>query len=66
MEKEQEIKEDDIVSTYVKPIQATPTLTGDDAVNIIKQVLKAPSADYIEKNKAMLDMRKSIEKKRVI
>ena len=42
MKKEQEIK-DDIVSTYVKSIQATPTLTGDDAVNIIKQILTASS-----------------------
>lgn len=63
MDEEQKIKEDDTMSTYVKPIQATPTLTGNDAVSIIKQVLKAPSADHIEKNKAMLEMRKSIEKK---
>lgn len=56
-------KEDDAMSAYVKPIQATPTLTGNDAVNIIKQVLKAPSAAAIEKNKAMLEKRKSIEKK---
>lgn len=51
------------MSAYVKPIQATPTLSGNDAVNIIKQVFKAPSAEAIEKNRAMLDMRKRIEKK---
>ena len=51
------------LGSYVKPIQATPTLTGNDAVNIIKQVLKAPSATAIEKNRAMLEKRKSIEKK---
>ncbi|MGN0386619.1 MAG: hypothetical protein ACI4EX_12155 [Lachnospiraceae bacterium] len=56
-------KEDDTMSAYVKPIQATPTLTGNDAVNIIKQVLKAPSTTAIEKNKAMLEKRKSIEKR---
>lgn len=28
------------LGSYVKPIQATPTLTGNDTVNIIKQVLK--------------------------
>ena len=62
-EQEQNAKEDDTMSAYVKPIQATPTLSGNDAVNIMKQVLKAPSADAIEKNRAMLDMRKRIEKK---
>lgn len=57
------VKEEDVVSAYVKPIQATPALSGDDAVSIIKQVLKAPSAERVEKNKAMLEMRKCIEKK---
>ena len=37
------VKEDDAMSAYVKPIQATPTLSGNDAVSIVKQVLKAPS-----------------------
>ena len=60
---EENAKEDDTMSAYVKPIQATPTLSGNDAVSIIKQVLKAPSAEAVEKNRAMLDMRKSIEKK---
>lgn len=55
-------KEDDDMSAYVKPIQATPTLSGKDAINIIKQVLKAPSPESIEKNKKMLEMRKRIEK----
>lgn len=55
-------KEDDDMSAYVKPIQATPTLSGKDAINIIKQVLEAPSPESIEKNKKMLEMRKRIEK----
>lgn len=63
MSGEQIAKEDDTMSAYVKPIQATPTLTGNDAVNIIRQVLTAPSAVAVEKNKAMLEKRKSIEKK---
>lgn len=63
MSGEQIAKEDDTMSAYVKPIQATPTLTGNDAVNIIRQVLTAPSAAAVEKNKAMLKKRKSIEKK---
>lgn len=56
-------KEDDEMSAYVKPIQATPTLTGKDAVNIIEQVLKVPSSSAVEKNRKMLEMRKRIEKK---
>lgn len=56
-------KEDDSMSAYVKPIQATPTLTGKDAAEIIRQVLTVPSAAAGEKNKAMLEKRKSIEKK---
>lgn len=63
MSGEQIAKEDDTMSAYVKPIQATPTLTGNDAVNIIRQVLTAPSAAAVEKNKAMLEKRKGIEKK---
>lgn len=67
MSKEKDIstkdnKEDDDMSAYVKPIQATPTLSDKDAINIIKQVLKAPSPESIEKNKKMLEMRKRIEK----
>lgn len=67
MSKEKDIstkdnKEDDDMSAYVKPIQATPTLSGKDAINIIKQVLEAPSPESIEKNKKMLEMRKRIEK----
>lgn len=57
-----EKKEEDDMSAYVKPIQATPTLSGQDAMSIIKQVLKAPTPESIEKNKKMLEMRKRIEK----
>ncbi|MBQ7945034.1 MAG: hypothetical protein IJ326_13370 [Lachnospiraceae bacterium] len=56
-------KEDDDMSAYVKPIQATPTLTGNDAISIVQQVLKAPSPKSVEKNKKMLEIRKRIEKK---
>lgn len=62
-ERQQKAKEDDTMSAYVKPIQATPTLTGNDARDIIKEVLKAPSAAAIERNKAMLEIRKSMERK---
>ena len=56
-------KEDDEMSAYVKPIQATPTLSGKDAVSILKQGAIAPSPESIEKNKKLLDMRKRIVQK---
>lgn len=56
-------KEDDDMSAYVKPIQATPTLTGNDARNIVRQVLKAPSPESVAKNRKKLEMRKRIENK---
>lgn len=56
-------KEDDDMSTYVKPIQATPTLSGKDALDIVKQVLRTPSSESIDKKKKMLEARKRIENK---
>ena len=61
--KDKQTKEDDEMSAYVKPIQATPTLSGKDAMQIIKQVVTAPSPESIEKNKKMLEMRKRIVQK---
>ena len=57
------VKEHDAMSAYVKPIQATPTLSGNDAVSIVKQVLKAPSQQAIDRNRKMLEIRKSIERR---
>ena len=48
------------MSADVKPIQATPTLSSKDTMQIIKQVVAAPSPESIEKNKRMLEMRKRI------
>lgn len=62
-EEEQKAKEEDEMSAYVKPIQATPTLTGEDAMRIIKQAVTAPSPESIERNKKMLEMRKRIVQK---
>ena len=31
------------MSTYIKEIQATPTLSGKDAIDIVRQVLRTPS-----------------------
>ena len=36
-------EKDDDMSDYVKSIQTTPTLSGKDALDIVKQVLRTPS-----------------------
>lgn len=51
------------MSTLVKPIQATPALSGKDAIDIVKKVLKTPSPESIDKKKKMLEARKRIENK---
>ena len=53
-------KEKDEMSADVKPIQVTPTLNGKDTMQIIKQVVAAPSSESIENNKRMLEIRKRI------
>ena len=60
---ENKAREEDEMSAYVKPIQATPTLSGNDAKRIVQQVLTVPSSESIMKNKKMLEMRKRIVKK---
>lgn len=62
-QEQEHTKEDDEMSAYVKPIQATPTLTGADAMRIVKQAVTAPSPESIERNKKMLEMRKRIVQK---
>ena len=54
-------KEDDDMNAHVKPIQATPTLSGNDALDIVKQVLRTPSPESIDKKKKMLEARKRLE-----
>ena len=51
------------MSTYIKEIQATPTLSGKDAIDIVRQVLRTHSPESIDKKKKMLEARKRIEKK---
>lgn len=51
------------MSTYVKPIQATPTLSGKDAIDIVKEVLRTPTSDSVDKKRKMLEARKRIEKR---
>ena len=54
-------KEGDIMST-IKPIQATPVLSGDDAINLMKQVLNKPSESAIKKNNMLLNILHNITK----
>lgn len=56
-------EKDDDMSACVKPIQATPNLSGKDALDIVKQVLRTPSSESIDKKKKMLEVRKRIENK---
>ena len=51
------------MSTYVKPIQVTPTLSSKDTIDIVKQVLRTPTSESIDKKKKVLLTRKWIEKK---
>ena len=56
-------EKDDDMSDYVKSIQTTPTISGKDALDIVKQVLRTPSPESIDKKKKMLEARKRIENK---
>lgn len=46
----------------VKPIQATPVLSGRDAEKIIAQVNKAPSEEAMKKNCMLRDILMDIRK----
>jgi hypothetical protein len=54
-------KEGDIMST-IKPIQATPVLSGEDAINLMRQVLNKPSKSAIKKNTMLINVLKNIKK----
>lgn len=42
------------IMTKFKPIQATPELSGEDALNFINQAFKQPSQNEIDKNKKLV------------
>ena len=44
----------------VKRIQATPSLSGEDAKRIMLQVSTKPSKEAIKRNEALLELRKNI------
>lgn len=50
------------MSVDVKPIQATPSLSGEDAKRIMLQVSTNPSKEAIKRNEALLKLRKNILK----
>lgn len=51
------------MSVKVKPIQPTPSLSGEDAKRIMLQVSTKPSKEAIKRNEALLKLRKNILKK---
>lgn len=54
-------KDADIMST-IKPIQATPELSGKDAVAVLKQVSSTPSAKAVKKNKMLYSVLEKVRK----
>ena len=50
------------MKTYVKPIQPTPTLAGDDARAIIKEALTEPTQKDISRNEKRLSDAKKVFK----
>lgn len=47
----------------MKPIQATPTLSGEDAMRVIRQVNKKPSEETIKKYNMWVSILDEIQKK---
>ena len=50
------------MAATVKPIHPTPSLSGEDAKKIIKDVLTAPSDNSRKKNDKLLRIRRMSEK----
>lgn len=48
----------------IKPIQATPTLSGKDAIELLKQVNTGPTSKVIKKNNMLKDILTGIRKKK--
>ena len=47
------------MSVDVKPIQATPSLSGEDTKRIMLQVSTKPSNEAVKRNEALLKLRKN-------
>lgn len=60
-EKEKKGKEVDIMAT-IKPIQATPELSGKDAVNLLLQTDTRPTAKAMKKNSMLHNVLANIRK----
>lgn len=61
MSKEKKGKEVDVMAT-IKPIQATPELSGKDAVNLLIQVNSKPTDKAIKKNDLLCGVLANIRK----
>jgi len=61
MDREKKGKEVDIMST-IKPIQATPELSGKDAVKLLLQVNVSPTEKAIRKNNMLRSVLTNIRK----
>lgn len=61
MKKEKKGKEVDIMST-MKPIQATPELSGEDAVKLLRQSSIVPTEKALKKNTMLRSVLTSIRK----
>lgn len=59
--KEQKGKEVDIMAT-IKPIQATPELSGKDAINLLLQANTKPTEKALKKNKMLHSVLANIRK----
>jgi len=61
MDREKKGKEVDIMST-IKPIQATPELSGKDAVNLLLQANTKPTEKAVKKNRMLHSVLTNIRK----
>lgn len=61
MYKEKKGKEVDIMAT-IKPIQATPELSGKDAANLLIQVNSKPTEKAMKKNDLLRDVLANVRK----
>ena len=61
MDKEKKGKEVDIMAT-IKPIQATPELSGKDAIKLLLQTNSSPTEQAIKKNNMLRSVLANIRK----
>lgn len=50
------------MTMIIKPIQATPALSGEDAAKLLKQVNMAPTKEAMKKNKMLRSVLENVRK----